>query len=686
MTLPERIDAYINACPPAISGQGGHNQTFSVASSLVNGFCLNENDALRFLAAYNQKCKPPWNETELTHKVKTAMTTPHDKPRGHLLGTIDLTASRPKTPAPKVPPAPPAKPTPVLPEKTDLIPTALSSPTTGLLLMAFQKGEGVSVCPVRLNEEGRSMPDGSGTVYERDALIALLESQGGDPNKVMPCEHGAYIRVNPMETGTKSDSDKHVTSHRHVLVEFDNDDQQGQWLAILQSGAPCAAVLTSGGQSIHAWVKVNAKDATEYAERRDAVYSYFVPLGADPKNKNPSRYSRLPGMKRGEKVQQLLAVNIGAPSFEQWMIDRAAAGIGTQFSIDSIVEFNPKEDKACLIGERWLCQGSSCLIIGQTHVGKSSFGLQKAVMFCLNGPFFGITPIRSLKSVYVQAENDLGDMSEMLVGILKGLKLWRTNPKDNKDILGALRENLIIIRDQSNTGRDFATSATKLIAKHKPDLFWIDPILSFYGGDVNDQKYCSTFLRSWLNPISEATGVIWMPLHHTGKPMKDVVKTTKSWTSTDFAYQGLGSSEFANWARATITMHKIGEDEFRVVLGKRGWRAGATDKDGTKTNELYLAHSSTEICWNQIQRPPLNGEFKASTLKFAQSIRKPASASEIIKLAGKCLSRGERTLWKLWDRGNGPLGKYFQRHGENLYTPKSVVIDDEDEANLPYAD
>ncbi len=591
--------------------------------------------------------------------------------------------ARPKTPAPV---APPSKPTPVLPEKKDVIPSALSSPTSALLLMAFRKGEGVSVCRVKLNADGKTIPDGGGTVYERDALIALLEAQGGDPNKLMPCDHGAYIRINPMEIDTKSDSDKHVTAHRHVLVEFDNDDQQGQWLAILQSGAPCAAVLTSGGQSIHAWIKVDAKDAAQYAERRDAVYSYFVPLGADPKNKNPSRYSRLPGMKRGDKVQQLLALNTGAASFEQWMVDRAAAGIGTHFTIDAILDFNPKDDAATLIGDRYLCLGSSSLTIGQTHIGKSSFGLQQAVVYGLNGDFFGITPVRALKSVYVQAENDLGDMSEMLVGILKGLKLWRENPKENKDLLDQLRQNLIIIRDQSNTGKAFAESAAKLIAKHKPDLFWMDPLLSYYGGDVNDQKYCSQFLRSWLNPISEATGVIWMTLHHTGKPMKDPSRVTKSWNSTDFAYLGLGSSEFPNWARATTTIQKIGEDEFRVIFSKRGWRAGALDKDGTKTIELYLAHSSTGICWKQIDKPPVNGEWKSSTAQFSQSITKPTSATEIIELAEKRLNRGKRTLWKLWDRGTGPLGKYFQRHGDNLYVPKKRVDDDENEPTLPYTD
>jgi hypothetical protein len=38
MPLHERIQRYIDACPPAISGQSGHDQTFRVACILVQGF------------------------------------------------------------------------------------------------------------------------------------------------------------------------------------------------------------------------------------------------------------------------------------------------------------------------------------------------------------------------------------------------------------------------------------------------------------------------------------------------------------------------------------------------------------------------------------------------------------------------------------------------------------------------
>jgi hypothetical protein len=37
----------------------------------------------------------------------------------------------------------------------------------------------------------------------------------------------------------------------------------------------------------------------------------------------------------------------------------------------------------------------------------------------------------------------------------------------------------------------------RLIAKHKPDLVWIDPLLSYIGDDISKQSVCSQFLRNW---------------------------------------------------------------------------------------------------------------------------------------------------------------------------------------------
>jgi hypothetical protein len=82
-----RAILYLSRCPPAISGQGGHDQTFAVARAVVYGFNLGPDVSYQLLAEhYNPRCVPPWSEKELRHKVEEADTKPLDKPRGYLLG------------------------------------------------------------------------------------------------------------------------------------------------------------------------------------------------------------------------------------------------------------------------------------------------------------------------------------------------------------------------------------------------------------------------------------------------------------------------------------------------------------------------------------------------------------------------------------------------------------------------
>lgn len=95
-TVIERARRYISRCPPAISGQHGHDQTFHVACLLVHGFDLSDADALTLLHEWNASCAPPWSEAELVHKIKSAATASHEKPRGHLLGGV-VTRGRKKS-------------------------------------------------------------------------------------------------------------------------------------------------------------------------------------------------------------------------------------------------------------------------------------------------------------------------------------------------------------------------------------------------------------------------------------------------------------------------------------------------------------------------------------------------------------------------------------------------------------
>lgn len=68
----ERAQKYLDQCPGAVSGQGGHNQTFLIAQRIVRGFCLSEDVAYRLLAGWNQRCEPPWSEKDLRRKIRQA--------------------------------------------------------------------------------------------------------------------------------------------------------------------------------------------------------------------------------------------------------------------------------------------------------------------------------------------------------------------------------------------------------------------------------------------------------------------------------------------------------------------------------------------------------------------------------------------------------------------------------------
>jgi hypothetical protein len=97
-------------------------------------------------------------------------------------------------------------------------------------------------------------------------------------------------------------SDSCVRSFRFALVEFDNltrDEQIAFWTAIR---LPVAALIDSGGKSIHGWIKVDCADveAWEKDVERRLFMERLVPLGVDPACRNESRLSRLPGHHRSE--------------------------------------------------------------------------------------------------------------------------------------------------------------------------------------------------------------------------------------------------------------------------------------------------------------------------------------------------------------------------------------------------
>lgn len=70
--IVERARRYLSRIEPAVSGEGGHSKTLLAAEHLVRGFELSDDEALPLLLVWNQTCQPPWDESELRHKLSEA--------------------------------------------------------------------------------------------------------------------------------------------------------------------------------------------------------------------------------------------------------------------------------------------------------------------------------------------------------------------------------------------------------------------------------------------------------------------------------------------------------------------------------------------------------------------------------------------------------------------------------------
>lgn len=260
-----------------------------------------------------------------------------------------------------------------------------------------------------------------------------------------------------------------------------------------------------------------------------------------------------------------------------------------------------RSDPDELLWFRYLCRGGGLLFVGPTGVGKSAFAMQCAILWALGKPAFGIAPARPLRSLIIQAENDLGDLGEMRDGIIAGLGLTQPEAQSACD-------QIVIAREDSRTGREFlALTVEPLLNEHKPDLLWIDPALSYLGGEVNSQRDVGAFLRNGLNPLLHRFNCGCIVIHHTNKPPSGREKP--DWVGSDFAYLGSGSAEWANWARAVLAMRSMGgPGMFELRAAKRGSRLAWKHEDGNTSYTKYIAHSNEPgvICWHEIDRGEVN--------------------------------------------------------------------------------
>ena len=339
-----------------------------------------------------------------------------------------------------------------------------------------------------------------------------LENVFGTFNKEM----GAWIRFNPIDgKGVKNDN---VTAFRYMLLESDNMSLGKQKAILEQLELPIAAMVFSGGKSIHAIVKVDAYSYEEYRKRVDFIYSIAQKNGFKPdkKNRNPSRLSRMPGVMRGGNPQLLMATNIGKENYKEWeeWIASVNDDLPEPEELDALWDNMP--DLAPPLIEGILREGHKMLIAGPSKAGKSFALIQLCISIAEGKPWFGFDCTQG-KVLYVNLELDRASCLHRFKDVYEALEQQPTN-------IGNI--SIWNLRGKSLPMDQLAPKLIRRAQKRNYKAIIIDPIYKVITGDENSADQMANFCNQFDKVCTELKCAVIYCHHHskgsqTGKRSMD---------------------------------------------------------------------------------------------------------------------------------------------------------------------
>jgi hypothetical protein len=321
-----------------------------------------------------------------------------------------------------------------------------------------------------------------------------------------------------------------------------------------------------------------------------------------------------------------------------------------RFDLDLLKTFDCQHDPNCLVGHRWLVRGGSCLVAGSAGVGKSTLAMQLAIYWAAGEKVFGPRPIRPLKSLILQAEDDEGDVSEQYQGVMAGIRA--TDDIDFQRCGELIDKNLLIYRCAGYSGSRFLSMLDELAELEKPDLIWINPLFSFAGCDLLNAKETGFFLREGLFPLASKRNACAIVIHHIGKPAR---VDQPDMSDIDIQYLGFGTSEIQNAFRAiNVIVSAKTSGVYKFTFSKRGERAGAKTPEGKFAQSVFLKHSSEGLCWLQVDEPVeakkgRQSKFTQDDILLIMDAEEPRTPSQLQYKLYKEKDMSRRTFFNLWD-------------------------------------
>ena len=208
-------------------------------------------------------------------------------------------------------------------------------------LKIFGEDDFVCYCVKLKLNDGKTTPTEQ-PIVKASELVRSLEEKSIPDTFGEIWRNGAYIKFNSLDGRGKCE--ENVTSFNYCLLEADEQSLEEQYSILTSSNLPIKFLIYSGNKSIHAVVRVDAKNKDEYDKHTKFIYNYaeFIGLKCDKVCTNPNRFTRLPGLKRGDKLQRILDEDIGCESYEDFFVWTIEQGIYTDIEAEKMREYKKR--------------------------------------------------------------------------------------------------------------------------------------------------------------------------------------------------------------------------------------------------------------------------------------------------------------------------------------------------------
>ncbi|MCC8064799.1 MAG: AAA family ATPase [Clostridiales bacterium] len=380
---------------------------------------------------------------------------------------------------------------------------------TRYLETLFDSSDLVGYVTQTWEKDGKFMPQKGS--YDRTAgqLIEELSICDGDIGAVLgDCnpQAGAWIRFNPLDgNGVRNDN---VTSYNYALVESDEMPVEEQYALMRELELPIACLVHSGGKSLHAIVRVDAGSYPEYQKRVDYLYSVCQKNGLkiDRQNRNPSRLSRMPGVRRGDRWQELLAVNLGKGSWTEWVdwVESATDDLPDTEPLANVWHDLPALSPPLIDGI--LRQGHKLLLAGPSKAGKSFALIELVIAIAEGGRWLGM-PCAQGRVLYINLELDRASCFHRFADVYQALGLPPAN-------IGKI--DVWNLRGRSVPMDQLAPKLIRRALKQRYIAVVIDPIYKVITGDENSAEQMAAFCNQF-DKVCNELGCAVIYCHHHSK-------------------------------------------------------------------------------------------------------------------------------------------------------------------------